>query len=165
MISKPFFRIFFCLCLVAGMHPAFSQEVLFPLGSNSVLIEEASKARDQSIVFRVASISDPVALPFVDDFSKPGVYPDPAHWLDSGAFINSTFCRMPVSIGVATLDGLRSNGKPYDSLSGMTRICDYLTSNPVDLNFPGDNTIWFSFFFQPQGLGDEPETSDSLVLE
>ena len=164
MIFIKYVRLICCLCLVAGIQTAYSQEVLFPLGSNSVLIE-ASKVPDVPYALRVASISDTVLLPFVDDFSKPGVYPDPALWLDSGAFINSTFCRQPISIGVATLDGLRYNGKPYDSLTGITRICDYLTSNPVDLNFPGDNTIWFSFFFQPQGLGDEPETADSLVLE
>jgi hypothetical protein len=142
-----------------------AQEVVFPLGSNAVL-ESAEKRTPQSgTALRVASISDTVALPFVDDFSKPGVYPDAALWLDSGAFINSTFCDQPVTVGVATLDGLQSNGRPYDSISGITRICDYLTSNPIDLNFPNDNTIWFSFFFQPQGLGDQPETADSLALE
>jgi len=155
------------ICLITlgfSLTLASAQEVLFPLGSNTVL-ESVKQRPVNPSVLRVASVNDTVTLPFVDDFSKPGVYPDQALWVDSGAFINSTFCDQPVTVGVATLDGLQYNGRPYDSLSGVTRICDYLTSNPIDLNFPNDNTIWFSFFFQPQGKGDQPETADSLALE
>ena len=161
--TKLIFILLFFMTWIRGQE-AHAQEVLFPLGSNTVL-QQAADDSHAGVQFRIATLNDTVPLPFIDDFSKPGVYPDAALWLDSGAFVNTTFCDQPVSIGVATLDGLQSNGLPYDTLTGTTRICDHLTSNPVDMDFPGDNTIWFSFFYQPQGLGDEPESGDSLVLE
>jgi len=146
--------------------PAFlsAQEVLFPLGNNRVIEEYVQK--NSSVKTKPSvSIATILSLPFSDDFSKPGIYPDPFLWVDSNAFINSTFPFLPISIGVATLDGINNRGVPYDSLSGTTRICDYLTSVQIDLNFPVSDSVYLSFFYQPQGLGDEPESGDSLVLE
>ena len=44
-------------------------------------------------------------------------------------------------------------------------IADSLISNPISLKgiTPADS-VYFSFYYQPQGNGDAPETSDSLVL-
>lgn len=142
----------------------FAQEVIIPLGSNKV-IEEYVQQNPLAKRKPSVSIASVLSVPFSDDFSKPGVYPDPFLWIDSNAFINSTFGFQPISIGVATLDGIDNMGRPYDSLSGTTRICDYLTSVQIDLNFPVADSIYLSFFYQPQGLGDEPESGDSLVLE
>jgi hypothetical protein len=41
-----------------------------------------------------------------------------------------------------------------------------LTSKPLDLStYTANDSIYFSFLFQPEGLGDIPEATDSLVLE
>jgi hypothetical protein len=36
---------------------------------------------------------------------------------------------------------------------------------PLNLDYPGKNDTWLSFFYQPQGFGDEPEPVDSLTVE
>ena len=62
-----------------------------------------------------------LTLPFFDDFSRYSLPTnDPAvpnawqRWSDTCAFINSGFPIAPPSIGVATLDGLRADGYPYN---------------------------------------------------
>lgn len=111
--------------------------------------------------FRVTG--DTIDLPFFDDFSYPGPYPDPAKWLDDRAYVNDRMAWQPPSIGVATLDGLDERGRPYD-LASTER--DILTSPYFDLSVysPSDNII-FSFWAQPKGLGFRPEVKDSLVVE
>lgn len=111
--------------------------------------------------FRVTG--DTIDLPFFDDFSYPGPFPDPAKWLDDRAYVNDRMAWQPPSIGVATLDGLDEQGRPYD-LAGTER--DILTSPYFDLSVysPADNLI-FSFWAQPKGLGFRPEVKDSLVVE
>jgi len=41
---------------------------------------------------------------------------------------------------------------------------DTLTSQPINLAFSPDSNIVLSFFYQPQGKGNQPEHKDSLVL-
>ncbi len=87
-------------------------------------------------------------------------------WLDSYAYHNYRYAINPWSIGVATFDGLNEYGKAYN-LGGTTpSYADYLTSKPIDMsgNMASDS-VYFSFLYQPGGFGDQPEPSDSLVLE
>jgi hypothetical protein len=102
-------------------------------------------------------------LPFFDDFSYPGPFPDPSLWTDSEVYINPAAGWLPPTIGVATFDGLNGQGQPY--LSGGFGHADSLTSRPLDLSGlnPSDS-VYLSFFYQPQGLGFPPGTSDSLLL-
>ena len=94
-------------------------------------------------------------------------------WIDNFVYRNNTFPINPLSIGVATFDGLNANGYPYDwSSPSAYGIADYLTSKPINLNTkPGGgnysdaDSIYFSFAYQTTGIGEEPETEDSLVLE
>ncbi|CAG0955251.1 hypothetical protein FLAV_00404 [Flavobacteriales bacterium] len=111
----------------------------------------------------------PLELPFFDDFSQSNgfPYPDGKKWKNRNVFINSTYPVNPINIGVATFDGLKENGLPYNnSTQTAWGIADYLTSLPIDLSvvLPNDS-VYFTFYFQPQGLGNAPETKDSLVLE
>lgn len=109
----------------------------------------------------------PLELPFFDDFSKPNPYPDGNKWKDRHVYINTTYPVNPVNIGVATFDGLKDDGLPYNmSLPTAYGIADYLTSLPINLAdvLPNDS-VYLSFYYQPQGLGNKPETKDSLVLE
>ncbi|MBA2423170.1 MAG: T9SS type A sorting domain-containing protein [Chitinophagales bacterium] len=148
-----------------------AQEQLIPLGYNVLLFDVKEQSHTRSAL----------SLPFLDDFSYEGVLPNPEWWINSGAFVNTTFAVDPISIGVATLDGLNGNGIPYDTLSfnfGSIGAADTLSSMAILLAAlsPADS-VYFSFFFQPGGLGDEPNPEsfnvsnygvafgDSLVLE
>lgn len=153
-------KIFFILLFIVSLS-AYSQETVFPLTGNKIL-QNAQAGRQLS---HSNARTQALSLPFADDFSKPGIYPDSSKWLDSYVFINTTMADQPVTIGVATFDGLNFNGIPYDTVSGATDTADFLTSQPIDLNYAGDTTIWLSFFYQPQGLADKPESADSLVLQ
>jgi hypothetical protein len=150
------------IILLCSIHSS-AQEVISPLNRNDVIIEYLQK--NNTAVQRTASFSDTLILPFEDDFSRPGIYPFDSLWLDSGVYVNNNYSDFPVTIGVATFDGLNAFGRPYQPLGSIDSVADVLTSRPIDLNFPGDTSIWLSFFYEPQGLGDIPETGDSIVLQ
>ncbi len=109
---------------------------------------------------------DTLALPFIDDFSFPGVFPSASNWIDSSAFVNNAMAKLPPTNGVATFDGANKFGNPYDKVNpNAYGIADYMTSKPVNLNLPGDTSVYLSFYYQPQGFANAPEPADSLVLE
>ena len=112
--------------------------------------------------------ASPLSLPFFEDFTGYGVYPDSSQWQDYQVFINNTMGFKPVSRGVATFDALDYRGIPYDSFSNTNfRYADSLTSQPINMSLntvvPGDS-VYFSFFYQPQGNGYYPLIQDSLML-
>jgi hypothetical protein len=91
---------------------------------------------------------------------------DNSLWIDNDAFINDNFPVNPVTVGVATLDGLNSHGQPYDFDDPLSHgIADYLTSKPLKLDYKASDSIYLSFYYEPQGNGNYPEEEDSLVLE
>ncbi|MBA2406683.1 MAG: hypothetical protein H0V65_01635, partial [Chitinophagales bacterium] len=152
-------------------HTILAQEQLIPLRFNSLLFDTKAQTHTRSAI----------SLPFLDDFSYEGLLPNPEWWINSGAFVNTTFPINPVSIGVATLDGLNGNGVPYDTLSfnfGSIGAADTLSSMPILMaTLSSADSLYFSFFYQPGGIGDEPNSEafnvsnygvafgDSLVLE
>lgn len=139
-----------------------AQEILIPLNENPKL-KEYLKTKE---AFKGLKATDTLELPFFDDFSNSYLYPNQNLWADSSVFINSSYQDNPPSIGVATFDAIDAKGKFYPS-SGydLSFIADYLSSQPINLDYPGDQTIYISFYYQPQGLGDAPEEKDSLILE
>jgi hypothetical protein len=106
-------------------------------------------------------------LPFLDDFSSTTVYPDPKLWEDQYAYINSTLALDPLSVGVATLDAIDETGHIYSRATTTPFDADHLTSNRIDLVLSSrqKDSLFLSFAYQPQGIGDSPETGDSLMLE
>jgi hypothetical protein len=87
-------------------------------------------------------------------------------WMDEKktVFTNNTYCQNQYTIGVATFDGLDEKGMPHDTGSVISHgRADYLTSKPIKIF----NTTpkYLSFLWQRQGLGDEPEFTDSLILQ
>jgi len=107
-----------------------------------------------------------LTLPFFEDFTDDSPLPNPTRWEDASVYINNTMGFNPVSRGVATFDALNAKGGPYDSSSSLALVyADSLTTHPIDLSGfgPGDS-LYLSFFFQPQGNGFAPETQDSLLL-
>ncbi|MDG1477253.1 MAG: hypothetical protein P8Q14_08910, partial [Vicingaceae bacterium] len=106
-----------------------------------------------------------VNLPFVDDFSQNFLYPNLNLWQDINVFINSNLPINPVTYGVATFDGLDSTGTPYNfGFANSYGQADQLTSQQIDLTTITDS-VYLSFYYQPQGNGNKPETKDSLRLE
>jgi hypothetical protein len=159
--------LFFQLVLITS-GAVSGQETLVDLGCNPVLVEHANKIKLQKAVSKTSPVvqGGSLAIPFIEDFSKEGVYPDPVKWQDSNVFINRTFPKAPPTLGVATFDGLRSNGLAYNMnvSSGSSDTADYLTSKPIDLSAAVDS-VYLSFFYQAQGRGNAPETKDSLLLD
>lgn len=108
-------------------------------------------------------IVEPLSLPFFDDFSYNSKLPDPALWVDRNVFINNTMALEPPSVGVATFDGLNSNGTPYGG--GFARA-DYLTSNYIDLStVKQDEVVYLSYFLQPKGNTYNHQLRDSIEIE
>lgn len=111
--------------------------------------------------YEIAFISGPVLpLPFVDDFSDSGPYPDSSRWLDQDVYVNTTLAERPLTVGIATFDGLDAHGSPYNGAAGFS---DNLTSAFIDLS--GESEVYFSFFAQPKGVGIKPRIPDSLVVD
>ncbi|MES2589814.1 MAG: T9SS type A sorting domain-containing protein [Bacteroidota bacterium] len=89
-----------------------------------------------------------------------------AFWLDSKAEHNYTNALNPWTLGVATFDGTDETGTPYLFGSNSVDFNDFLTSKPINLSTVDANQdVYLSFLYQPQGLNDEPESGDSLILE
>jgi hypothetical protein len=155
--------LFLFTMLFAFSQSGFSQESIFPAASNPVLKKHFNP--NAAHVLRVMAV-DTASMPFVDDFSLNSDYPTDSLWLDRDVFVNNNYSESPVTIGIATFDGLDEFGDPYTPGSSQDAISDHLTSRPIMLQLlPGDTVAWLSFFYQPQGLGDIPELNDSLVLE
>ncbi len=88
-------------------------------------------------------------------------------WIDNYATQNYNLPYLPPSIGVATLDGLNEQGRPYDIRSlAIYESADTLTTKPLDLSGLTDaDSLYLSFFYEPRGLGDWPNLYDSLKLQ
>ena len=153
--------------LISGM--AVAQEQLVPLSYNP-----AYKQSGQSPVKNNAKGGQTaVKLPFIDDFSRPGIYPYADHWQDRYVFVNRSYAVNPPSIGVATFDAINDTGAVYSHMSAFAEGADTLTSVDIRLDSlfttnkrltPADS-VYMSFWIQPQGMGDDPQEEDSIVLQ
>ena len=115
-----------------------------------------------TFVYPFIIAQDTIGLPFFDDFSYAGPYPDANLWITKDVFVNNTIGINPPSIGMATFDGLSAGGTPY----GNREFRDFLVSTYLDLSgFNSDSDVYLSFFIQPKGCGDKPEKEDLLILE
>ncbi len=146
-----------------------AQEQLYDLTCNPVL---TTYYHDHPAVRRphAPAPGDTLLLPFRDDFSYTGFIPDTARWDDAYAwvYVNRGFPIAPPNAGVATFDGLNAIGYPYNftvSVSSSGKA-DYLTSKPFYLNnYQASDSVFLSFYYQPEGRGNAPEAVDSLILE
>jgi hypothetical protein len=157
--------------------PSQAQEVLRTLGRNPVL-EKGQRAAQRS-----GAGPDTICLPFLDDFSNPryqlesttgcgataqrsnaDFYPSNLLWVDELAFVNADYPVDAPTYGVATMDGLDATGNPHN-VDADFGSADTLTSKPIFLGGPLDDSVLLSFWIQPGGLGDNPDSQDSLILE
>lgn len=163
---------FTLIFLLFSVSLGFTQVVESPLSTNPQLTLQYENGKLQNSFAQKSNTT--LDLPFIDDFSKnhlPGA--SVVLWEDNFVFINATYPIVPPTIGVATFDGLDFNGYPYDFENPTSYgEADVLTSCTINLSEDADgnpyspsDSIYLSFYYQPQGLGDSPEPQDSLVLE
>ncbi len=161
------------MCLLAIT--AYAQEQLMPLSGNFSLLRETAEARQISAKTATVAYIPKDTLPFFDDFSYAykSTRPTTRHWLDSNVFVNTGFAIAPISLGVATFDGLNKKGYPYNlnALVSSSANADYLTSRPINLYKKGpffyglSDSIYLSFYYQAEGNGEAPEPNDSLSVD
>jgi hypothetical protein len=149
-----------CLAALSGLS---AQEAITPLMGNPRAAEYYRAGQP----VRKSAGATTLTLPVFDDFSSAFVEPDPAIWTDRYAFINNSYGIDPVTNGVATLDAVDSDGSIYAGVTfdPLSFVADHLTSHPVMLAHPVEDSIYLSFLYQPGGLGDLPEEQDSLLVD
>lgn len=149
---------------------AFGQAVLQPLGGNATLIEAHKKGLNAS---QKAQSVTAQFLPFSDDFSYFGPYPDAARWENSNSvFVNHTKATKPITIGVATFDGLKSDGLPYNgAYTSGSYPSDTLTSIPIRLdslagvNILPTDSVTLRFYYEARGIWEAPDNNEDLYLD
>lgn len=162
------------LMIISGI--GYSQEQLRPLSGNvnSLPVNE-SKHQNK----KTTSLPS-LQLPFFDDFSYAYIepYPSANNWIDSNTYVNTGFAIAPISLGVATFDGLNKKGFPYNMSAPVSYsgVADILTSRPINLKsiptststtyyYSPADSIFLSFYYQAEGFGEAPEPNDSLCLD
>src|ERR1700679_3473168 len=70
---------------------------LEPLKTNPVLVQYVQEAKkSHGFIWRIISDSLMATLPFKDDFSHGGPYPNDSLWMDNAAFINLNYPICPI---------------------------------------------------------------------
>ena len=149
------------LILSLGGGSSSAQEVAGPLRWNPALSLKAP--------LQITSVqkTTALALPFFEDFLGSNLYPDAAKWIENRqVYTNNTMAFNPPAQGVATFDALGANGRPYDTVTAAgLNYADSLTTQPFDLtSYTPADSLYLSFFYQPQGVGFSPEKQDSFML-
>lgn len=155
----------------------FAQEQLRHLSGN---INLPAIKYNASAASKTTSVSS-VYMPFFDDFSYAykTPYPSAKNWMDSSAYVNTGFAIAPITLGVATFDGLNKLGYPYDigATANVSAPADFLKSVPIHLDSivtstPGVykkyspvDSINLTFYYQAEGFGEAPEANDSLCVD
>lgn len=154
------------MLILAGSIQVMAQEMVMPLMYNPT-VSQASNSWDAVM----KTTADPVVpiyldLPFFEDFTGSTQEVDKYKWLDKQVYVNNTMCVDPVSRGVATFDALNQHGLPYNPNVNITLItADSLSSKRLNMQkFQPEDSVYMSFFYQPQGNGFSPEAQDSLML-
>jgi len=97
-----------------------------------------------------ATLLTPLNVPMYDHFGIEGI-PNPALWLSANADINDRSDTPP-----SPPFALNLNGHPIGG--------DTVTMQPIDLSSLQGSGILLSYWYQPEGNGNAPETGDSLML-
>jgi hypothetical protein len=171
-------RIIITGLLLSAFFGVIAQEVLTGLAGNPFLqqIQKYAEIREihKSLKTSVIEAPEPLLLPFFDDFKQSQVYPDRAIWMDNYTYINKDYAVFSPTWGAATFDAVDQFGNVYNNANPLQFVADYLTSKPIRLDSIFDpelraltpaDSVYLSFYYQPQGYGNDPQPQDSLVLE
>ena len=161
MCSEPEFATFAIVdsCVqINSLSPNSIEEEVF-------CVEICNEEEDCNEVTILVTIRPPFRLPFLDNFSYDGPFPDIELWIDRNVFINQTMAKDPPSIGVATFDGLDETGSPHGSLDERD-VSDVMTSTFIDLSsFNINDDVFLSFYLQKKGLALPPFREDVFRVE
>lgn len=154
--------------------------------SGNAQVERAARAKTGVLTASKSETGETsLTLPFFDDFTYNGPYPDPERWADQSVFINNAYAFYPPSYGVATFDAIDSKGALYRHGGlGVSFSADTLTSRPIRMDsaftpvpraLSTEDSIILSFYYQPGGgwgslwdstnRGQSPNRNDRLLLE
>lgn len=161
-MNRVIIAICFLLSIITITGDVSGQELVAPINYNPVLKGHKTLPRRAPKTAGATALT----LPFFEDFSSYWIYPDSTKWMDDEVYINNTMCVSPIDRGCATFDDLNSLGMPYDSFSTTAvNYADSLTSRPIDLSgYTPADSLYLSFYYQPQGHGFYPIYGDSLML-
>ncbi len=167
-------KFLFYILLLFSQNYVLAQLNFSPLHGNYHL-QNLIQPKTINTALNKTAAAAPLDLPFLDDFAYmyKSPYPNQLLWLDSNVYINNTLPISPISIGVASFDGLDKWGYPYNlnAFIGTSNHADKLTSAQINLkknnnvNYTTADSIYLSFFYQSTGRGDDPETDDSLCVD
>ncbi len=154
--------IFFLLLFILVGNTSYAQLEI-------VHIPKAKKEQLTKVTNQRRGVSDPIQLPFWDDFSTAHLFPSDSFWvggqnvsISRGAAIHA------LSNNVLVFDGADAFGKNYANSSSQVALADTLLSRKIDLSnipIPLGNTVYLSFFWQIEGLGELPDEKDSIRLQ
>jgi len=153
--------LFATILLLTITHSGFCQFIIVPI--------EKEAASKKTISYRTQS-SDPVMLPFWDDFSSErDGKPTSTLWeFSESVWVNEGMGINPPSLNVATFDGLDSLGKPYNVNDILAKgFADKLVSAPIRMDLVSlaeRSRIFISFFYEFHGNGEPPDVGDILTL-
>ena len=167
------------LCLILILFTIFrfedyAQEVVSGLVTNPVIQAQYEQLIHNSGNRELNEDITPVNLPFFDDFTQTWIYPEGSRWLDEEVYVNTNFGYRAANVGVATLDALSKKGTLHANASTFPFQADSLTSRPIRLDsifspaprsINRADSIYLSFYYQPQGRANPPEPHDSLILQ
>lgn len=162
-------------CLIIIVSTSSGQEVLTGLKYNPVIKQELKKMAAQGLgIMRSRDNGPSNNMPFFDDFHQVEIYPAEERWASNDTYINADFAYHSANVGAATFDAIDASGNLFPEASTFPFIADYLVSNLIRLDsifnpaakaITVADSIYFSFYYQPQGRGNAPEAWDSLVLQ
>lgn len=141
---------------------AKAQWKVYPLAS------KVDRATLPDTPLRTQGDSTQLNLPFWEDFSQQSMLPDTNRWMDNGqVVITRNTARNAPSRNVATFDGADASGAPYSTTSGTAIYTDSLLSRFIDLSnlsATQRGSLYLSFFWQKEGLGDLPDADDAIEV-
>lgn len=130
--------------------------------------------RTHHLLWKNEQSNEPMFLPFFDNFNQEEYRPNPDLWIGDNVYINKRFQLFPPDLGVATFDAMDASGHIHANANQFAFPADTLTSQPIRLDSIMDpilrpilvkDSIYMSFYYQPQGRGNAPEEADELTLE
>ena len=170
------FKHLLITALICWQMKSYGQEIEGPLRQNAAAQQRWMK--EQRMLPRTHSRSV-LTLPFFDDFSRYSLFTNDSTipsdwqmWEDQSAYINNTFAESPLTIGVATLDGMAADGTAYADTLYFPTIqesylewgsADTLTSLPINLEgYAPEDNVYLVFHYQGGGFGNSPDAGGIL---
>ena len=159
------YRLLIVLLLLVGGHTmAWSQIKVLPHYASRAVKKTKGQANINRAQLRTQQTT--LNLPFFEDFAS--VRKTDTVWQKNvGVYINNTLGINAPTLNVASFDGVDGNGVPYNLTSNLAQGgADTLVSCPIDLSgLTASDNIYLSFAWQAEGLGEFPDTEDSLQLQ